>query len=178
MLYGRARESSEIGRLLRATHEGRGSAVVVRGEAGIGKSALLDHARAGATGFAVLTARGLQAESELPFAALADLIRPALASIDALPERQAAALRGALALGPPVESDRYAVAAATLSLLASVAEGAPVLAIVDDAHWIDASSREAILFAARRLESDPVLVVFAIREGEGESYDEPGLLEM
>jgi DNA-binding CsgD family transcriptional regulator len=178
MLYGRARESAEIEGLLGAARAGRGSGVVVRGEAGIGKSALLDHARRSAKGFEVLDARGLQVESELPFVALADLVRPALASIDALPARQAAAIRGALALGPPVESDRFAVAAATLSLLATVAERQPVLAVVDDAHWIDAASREALLFAARRLAADPVLVIFAVREGEGESFDESGLPEV
>ncbi|MEA2450037.1 MAG: hypothetical protein QOG63_1969 [Thermoleophilaceae bacterium] len=167
-----------MGRLLGAARQGRGSAAVVRGEAGIGKSALLASMRARAEDFTVLDARGLQAESELPFAALADLVRPALSRLDGLPERQAAALRGALALGPPVDSDRFAVAAATLSLLASVADEGCVLAIVDDAHWIDGASREALLFAARRVEADPVLMVFAVREGEGESFDGSGLPEI
>src|SRR5215213_7813321 len=175
MLYGRARESAEIEGLLQAARTGRGSSAVLRGEAGIGKSALMGNARERADDFTVLAARGLQAESELSFVTLADLLRPALGAIDDLPGRQAAALKGALALGPPVDSDRFAVAAATLSLLARVAEAGPVLVLVDDAHWIDGASREALLFAARRLEADPVVVLFAIREGEGESFEDTGL---
>src|SRR4051812_19830167 len=113
MLYGRTREAAEIERLLGAAREGRGSAVLLRGEAGIGKSALLEHAQEGGTGFPVLGAGGVGGEPGLPFAALAALVPPALGTVDALPARRAAATRGARARGPPVESDRYAVAAAT-----------------------------------------------------------------
>src|SRR6185295_10834369 len=104
-----------------------------------------------ASGMLVLSAHGYEAESEIPFAGLAELVRPVANYIRDLPAPQAAALNGALALGPPIVGDRFSVCAATISLLAAVAEQKPVLVIIDDLHWLDGSSREAILFAARRL---------------------------
>jgi DNA-binding CsgD family transcriptional regulator len=178
MLYGRTGEAAAIERMLDAARAGTGCALVIRGEAGIGKSALLAHARANAAGFRVLSARGLQAESELPFAALSDLLRPVLGAIDELPDRQAAAVRGALALGPPIESDRFATAAASLSMLATAAERSPLLMLVDDAHWIDGASLEALMFTARRLGSDPMVALFAIREGETDAFEDSGLAEL
>ena len=108
--------------------------------------------------------RPLEVESELPFAALYDLLRPLLPLLDRLPDQQAAALSGALALGPPAPGDRFAVAAATLSMLAAGAEEKPLLVAVDDAHWLDGPSREAILFAARRLDREGVVVALAARD--------------
>ena len=115
--------------------------------------------------FTVLRAQPLQSESELPFAGLSDLLRPLLSLLDRIPEPQAAVLSGALALGPPTPGDRFAAAAATISLLAVGAEDAPVLAMVDDAHWLDAPSREALLFAGRRLAREGVVLLLAARDG-------------
>ena len=138
--------------------------MIVHGEAGIGKTSLLERAALGADGFVVLRAQPLQTESELPFAGLSDLLRGILELQDRIPAPQQAALSGALALGPPAPGDRFAVAAATLSLLAAAAEAAPVLAIVDDAHWLDAPSREALLFSGRRLGSEGVVLLLGMRD--------------
>jgi len=149
---------------------GHGGALVLRGEPGIGKSALLDDAEARATGMRVLRARGIEAEAELPFSALYELLRPLEDLFDEIPERQAAALRGAFGLGQPVDA-RLLIGAGTLSLLAVAADDRPVLCLVDDAHWIDAASADALRFAARRLEADPVAMLFAARQHE------PGAIE-
>ncbi len=164
MLLGRDRELAHLGRMLDAARHGPSSAVIVHGEPGIGKTALLDAIVRTATGFTVLHARPLEAESELPFAGLADLLRPLLGLLDRIPAPQAAALAGALAIGPATPGDRFAAAAATISLLAAGGEHAPVLAVVDDAHWLDTPSREALLFTARRLGSERVVLLFAMRD--------------
>jgi DNA-binding CsgD family transcriptional regulator len=124
----------------------------------------------------VLETRGVEFESNLPFAGLSELLRPVLRQIDALPDSQAAALRGALALGPPASGDRFAVYAATLSLLAAAAEDEPVLVVVDDAHWLDLPSAEAVLFATRRLEAEGVGVLLAARDDE--AFVAPGIEEL
>ena len=132
--------------------------LAVIGEAGIGKSALLGYAEEQAGGMNVLRARGVQSEAQIPFAGLFELLRPALAWIDRIPGPQADALESALALRPARDQDRFAVGAATLSLLAAYADEAPVAVLVDDAHWLDGSSADALLFAFRRLVADPVAV--------------------
>ena len=119
----------------------------------------------------VLRARGVQSEAHIPFAGLFELLRPALACIDQIPGPQAAALESALALRPASAPGRFAVGAATLSLLAAYSEEAPVAVLVDDAHWLDGSSADALLFAFRRLVADPVAVVLAVRQGEPSLLD-------
>jgi DNA-binding NarL/FixJ family response regulator len=166
VLVGRADETAAIEGLLAHARGGTSSALIVHGEPGIGKTALLEEATTAAGDFTLLSVRPLEAESELAFAGLSDLVRPILHLLDRIPDPQRAALAGALALGPPAPGDRFAVAAATLSLLAAAAEEAPVLAIVDDAHWLDTPSREALLFAARRLRREGVLLLFGMRERE------------
>ena len=99
----------------------------------------------------VLRARGIETESDIPFAGLAELVSPLLDRLDAIPEVQARALRGALALGPATPHDRFTVPAGLLSLLGVAAEEQPVLAAIDDAQWLDEPSLEAFLFAGRRL---------------------------
>src|SRR5262249_43362532 len=142
MLLGRATEIERIDQVLHAAATARTSAaLVVHGEAGIGKTALLEHVRT--DGVTVLRAHPLQADPQLPSPGLYALVRPVVPRLERLPEPQRVALAGALALGPPAPGDRFAVAAATLSLLAAAAAQAPVLAIVDDAHWLDAPSRDA-----------------------------------
>ena len=123
----------------------------------------------------VLAARGVEEEASIPFAGLLELLRPVLGHLDSLPAPQAAALRSALALGPAVSSDRLAIGAATLGLLAAAAEDWPLCVLVDDAQWLDEPSAEAVLFAARRLLADPVAIIVAVRTGEASPLADAGL---
>ncbi|MEA2149084.1 MAG: hypothetical protein QOD69_914 [Solirubrobacteraceae bacterium] len=175
---GRTTECARIGLLLDTARRGRSGALVLRGEAGIGKSVLLRYAADQANGMTVQWACGVQSESELPFASLSELLRPFLGQLDVLPQTQSAALRGALALGPRDASDRFAVYTAVLSLLAATAEDAPLLCLLDDAQWFDTASADALLFAARRLEAEGVALLFAAREDEGSGFDARGLEEL
>jgi DNA-binding CsgD family transcriptional regulator len=167
VIVGRTRERSELEAVLEAAREGRSTVLVVHGEAGIGKTTLLDEAVAAAPDFRVLRARGYESESDIPFAGLLDLLSPLIDLLDRIPPAQAAALRGSLALGEPVPHDRFAVPAAVLSLLGAAAEEQPVLAIVDDVHWLDAASLEALLFASRRVAAEGIVLTLASRDGEG-----------
>src|ERR1700689_4040163 len=162
MLGGRGAEQLALRRLLADARVGRSGVLALVGEAGVGKTALLDAARGLADGMGGLRARGIESEAAVPFAGLLELLRPALGALARVPGPQAAALESALALRPGGAADRFAVGAATLSLLAASAEEAPVLALVDDAHWLDAPSAEALLFALRRLLADPVAVVLTV----------------
>lgn len=173
-LVGRATDCGEIDAMLERARGGRSSALLLRGEAGIGKTSLLRYAVGRSGGMQLLAARGIESESELPFSGLSELLRPLLGGLDGLPGRQAAALAGALALGPPTGADPGAVAAATLSLLAAAAADEPVLAVVDDLQWLDTSSAEALVFAARRLDLEAAALLFAERDGEGASHLDPG----
>ena len=139
------------------------SSLVIYGEAGIGKTALLDYAASIAADFLILRATGVEAESEIPFAGLAELLQPVLHHREDIPARQATALASALAIGPAVPGERFAVAAATLSLLAAASEDQPVLCLIDDAQWLDLSSAEALVFAARRLHAEGVVMLFGVR---------------
>ena len=166
MLVGRSHELDRIDALVAAARGGRAGALVVRGEPGIGKTALLEQSVTRAAGFRVLRAAGVESEAELACAGLHALLRPVLARLEALPAPQAAAMRAALALGPAGAADRFAVYAGTLGLLAAAGEDAPVLCVVDDAHWLDALSADALLFAARRLAAERVAILFAARTGD------------
>jgi DNA-binding CsgD family transcriptional regulator len=152
--------------LVDGARAGRSGVLVVRGQAGVGKSALLADAVERAAGMRVLQARGIESESELAFAALHQLLRPVMGWIGRLPPPQAAALRVAFGLQEGVGADRFLVSVAVLSLLAEAAEDRPVLAVVDDAHWLDGASANALAFAARRLEAEPVALLLAAREEE------------
>jgi predicted ATPase len=171
MLFGRDQEQLALTRLLQDARSGRSGVLAVTGEAGIGKSALLGYAEEQSGGMNVLRARGVQSEAQIPFAGLFELLRPALAWVDRIPGPQADALGSALALRPARDQDRFAVGAATLSLLAAYADEAPVAVLVDDAHWLDGSSADALLFAFRRLVAEPVAVILAVREGESSLLD-------
>jgi DNA-binding CsgD family transcriptional regulator len=174
MLIGRATELRTVADLLARLAGGGSGALMVAGSPGMGKTTLLGRAYELAGKALVLEAQGIEAESTLAFAGLADLLRPLSGKLDALPAPQAAALAGALALGPPVPGDRLAVSVATLGLLAAAAEVRPVLVIVDDAHWLDPSSLEAVLFAARRPPAGVVLVL-AKRDFGGRKVSDHGL---
>ena len=169
MLVGRARERERVERLLAEARAGRSGSLLLRGEAGIGKTALMEHARAeaDAAGMLVLRARGMQSESDIPFAGLSELLAPLLDRIDGIPPTQAAALRGALALGEGAAHDRFAVPAGVLSLLAGAAEERPLLALLDDAQWLDESSLDALLFAGRRLGAEGIALLLSARTGPG-----------
>jgi DNA-binding CsgD family transcriptional regulator len=171
MLLGRERECQALDRVLAYARDGRSSVLAFVGEPGIGKSALLDEVAGRAEGMRVLRARGIESEAQVPFGGLLELLRPALSAVDRIPPPQADALEGALALRPGSAQDRFAVGAATLTLLAAHADEGPLLVIVDDAHWLDGSTAEALLFAVRRLVADPIAVVLAARDGEPSLLD-------
>jgi DNA-binding CsgD family transcriptional regulator len=171
MLLGREHERHEIEQALARARSGASATLALLGEAGIGKTVLLDYAAERATGMRVLRARGIKSEAQIPFGSLLELLRPALAMLDKIPEPQAVALAGALALRRGTAQERFAVGAATLSMLAAYAEQAPVAVLVDDAQWLDVSSAQALLFAFRRLVADPIAVFIAVREGEPSLLD-------
>jgi DNA-binding CsgD family transcriptional regulator len=168
MLVGRATECARIERLLAGARLGTSGVLVLSGEPGVGKTALLEHAVARAEGMGVLRARGVEAEAGVPFGGLLALLRPVLGALDAIPGPQAAALRAALALEAGGERDRFAIGAATLSLLAASADRRPLLVAVDDAQWLDEPSLAALRFAAGRLLADAVAVLVATRPGPGD----------
>jgi DNA-binding CsgD family transcriptional regulator len=171
MLLGRDHERHEIEKALARARSGASATLALVGDAGIGKTALLGYAAERATGMRVLRARGIKSEAQIPFGSLLELLRPALSMLDKIPEPQAVALEGALALRRGTAQERFAVGAATLSMLAAYAEQAPVAVLVDDAQWLDVSSAQALLFAFRRLVADPIAVFIAVREGEPSLLD-------
>jgi DNA-binding CsgD family transcriptional regulator len=171
MLLGREREEQALEQLLGEARGGRSGVLALVGEVGIGKSALLEQAAARATGMRVLRARGIGSEAQIPFAGLFELLRPALDCLGRIPGPQAAALESALALRPARTEDRFAVGAATLSLLDAFADEHPVAVLVDDAHWLDGSSADALLFAFRRLLAEPIAVLLTVRDGERSLVD-------
>src|SRR3954452_14509253 len=163
MLVGRTRERRRIERLLADARQGTSGALLLHGDPGIGKTALLRWTVAEAEGFRVLRARGIETESDIPFAGLGELVAPLLDRLGDIPAVQAAALRGALALGPAGGPDRFTVPAGLLSLLAVAAESGPVLALIDDVQWLDEPSLEALLFAGRRLGAEGIAILSALR---------------
>ena len=164
MLEGRDEELIGVGEVLAELRDGRGCSVLLRGEPGIGKTALLGELMRGCGGdITVLHVSGMETEADLAFAALSDLLAPVLDGLAELPPPQATALAAALALGPPSPGDRLAVCVATVGLLKIAARARPVLVVVDDAQWLDAASGECIRFAARRA-SGRVAFVLAARD--------------
>src|SRR5215216_6470151 len=168
LLLGRASECQMLDRLLEDVRGGQSAVLVVRGEAGVGKTALLQHCARQASGFRVARVAGVESEMELPFAGLHQLCAPMLGRLDALPEPQRAALCVALGLSSGAAPDRFLVALAALSLLAEVAAERPLLCLVDDAQWLDAASSQVLGFVGRRLLAESVAVVFAVRDPSGE----------
>jgi hypothetical protein len=178
-LLGRERECIVIDGLLADARGGVGGAVVVRGEAGIGKSALLGYAVQHATpGMLVLRADGVEAESDLAFAGLHGLLRPVFAHLGELPETQSAALAGALGLAPSTHSDRLLIGAAVLGLLAAAAEHRPALCVVDDGQWVDRPSADALVFTARRIHAERLAMLFGARDGEVRRFEAEGVAEL
>ena len=163
-LRGRAVERATLDRLLNAVRSAEGHALVLRGEPGVGKTALLDDAIGSAPDLRVLRAVGVESEMELAFAALQQLCAPVLDRLGRLPGPQQAALRVAFALSGGEAPDRFLVGLAALSLLSEVAEERPLLCVVDDAQWLDEASALALAFVARRLLAEPVAIVFVTRK--------------
>ena len=176
MLIGRDAACARVDELLLQGRGGRSGALLVRGEAGIGKTALLDYAVQRAEGMTILRALGVESEAELQFSGLLELLRPLLDHLPELPPAQADVLRGALGLGEPTSLDRFTTGAATLNLLATAAESRPLLVIVDDQQWLDGATADALLFAAKRLVADSVVLLFAARtDGTEDDTDLPGV---
>jgi DNA-binding CsgD family transcriptional regulator len=172
VLVGRQAELDRVEALLDRARDGLGGALIIRGEPGIGKTALLDAARARAGGMQVTQASGVESEAGLPFAALGELAAPMLDHLAALPEPQAAALAAALALAPAdgAANERLAIFAGFLGLIGATAHDRPLLIMLDDAHWLDRSSAECLGYAARRLGERRVALVIAARpQGEAET---------
>ncbi|MEU4768645.1 LuxR C-terminal-related transcriptional regulator [Actinosynnema sp. NPDC023794] len=232
MLHGRSAELAVVDGLLSAARAGRSGVLVVRGEAGIGKSALLSHAATRATspppelsdpfatmkagdplagtpaqrspstardnrtpaggnhaptgdnrtptgaGFLVLRGTAVESESVVPFAGLNLLLGTVVDRVDTLPPNQATALRAALGLAPPEGGDHHLVGLAVLTLLADLADQHPVLCLVDDAHWLDQGSAQALVFAARRLHAEGIAMIFAARDLHAPPFPAPGLPEL
>jgi DNA-binding CsgD family transcriptional regulator len=161
---GRASERETLDRVLESVRGGQSAILVVRGEPGVGKTAVLRYAARQASGFRVAEIAGVEPEMELPFAGLHQLCAPMLPHLGALPKPQQDALRVAFGLEPGAPPDRFLVALATLGLLAATAEERPLLCLVDDAHWLDGASRQVLGFVARRLLAESVAIVFAVSE--------------
>ncbi len=168
-LFGRQRECEALDDLLTGLRDGGSRVLVVRGEAGIGKSVLLEYAAGQADRVVVTWARGVEADMELPYASLHQVCAPFLDGIEELPQPQRDALRVAFgtAVGDP--PDRFLVGLAVLTLLTRASETRPVLVLVDDAQWLDQVSLQTLEFVARRLLAEPVAMAFAVRDPEGRS---------
>lgn len=175
-LLGRRTERAAVEELLARVEVGRSGALVVRGEAGIGKTALLEHARDGAarSGFRVESSTGVEAEAQFAFAGLHQLCAPLQDRAGALPDPQQAALGVALGLQEGAAPDRFLVGLAILNLLAEVAEEGPLLCLVDDAQWLDEASAQVLAFVARRLVAERVLLLFALRDGGDDGVGRDG----
>lgn len=171
MLIGREWECERLDSLVSRVRAGRSAVTIVAGEAGIGKTCLLDYAAARADGLHVLRSRGFESEQDLPFAGLASLVGPILGHLDSLPAPQREALAGALALAPAGPAERFAICSATFNLLSAAAAQQPVLAVVDDAHWLDAASAQALEFAAHRMGNEALGLVIAVRQGASHAFD-------
>jgi DNA-binding NarL/FixJ family response regulator len=176
VLIGRAQEQARIGALLDAARSGRSGALILRGEAGIGKTALLEEA-ADAKGFRVLRARGLETEAEIAYSGLHDLLQSIISARRRLPTPQAHALAAALSFAAGDPPERLAICAGVLGLLATASDDGPILAIVDDAHLVDRASADAIAFAARRLRDERIVMLLAIRDGEPSTFSTEGIAD-
>ncbi|MDO3640187.1 AAA family ATPase, partial [Mycolicibacterium arseniciresistens] len=168
-LRGRSGESEALRALLATARSGSGQALVLRGEAGVGKTALLEQLAEGAAGFHIARVGGVESDMELAFAGLQQLCAPLLGQLDSLPEPQREALNVAFGRGAGPTPDRFLVGLAVLSLMAAAADDQPLLCIVDDAQWLDEVSVQTLAFVARRLLAEPVAIVCAARDEGAEA---------
>ena len=178
-LLNRDSERELLDKLLAQVRAGYSAALVLRGDAGVGKSALLHYVACQAVGLRVAQIAGAEAEMELPFAGIHQLCSPMLDRLDALPAPQREALRIALGLATGNPPDRFLISLATLSLVSAVAEERPLLCLVDDAQWLDEASAQVLAFVARRLSAERVALLFGVRDtGAGEARPLAGLPEL
>ena len=177
MLLGRAAECAELDRMLESARAEHASVLVLRGEAGIGKTALLSYAAERAQGWRVLRVVGVESEMELPFSGLHQLCAPLLDALVRLPSPQSDALATAFGLATGAPPDPFLVGLAVLGLLSDAAGVRPVLCLIDDAQWLDHVSRQILAFVARRLERERVAVLYATRNA-AQQDDLAGLPEL
>jgi DNA-binding CsgD family transcriptional regulator/tetratricopeptide (TPR) repeat protein len=164
LLAGRGAESARLDSLLADARAGQSAVLVLRGEPGIGKTAVLGYAAESAAGFQVVGAAGVESEMELPFAGVHQLCGPMLGGLGRLPPPQRDALGTAFGLSSGAQPDRFLVGLAVLSLLSDAAEERPLLCLIDDAQWLDRSSAQVLAFVARRLQAESVALLFAERQ--------------
>jgi DNA-binding CsgD family transcriptional regulator len=176
MLRGRRDERAVLDGLVDGARSGTSGVLVLRGEAGVGKTALLEYAIESASAFRVVRTAGVESEMELAFAALHQLCAPLLDWLDRLHGPQRGALRTTFGLSGGAVPDRFLVGLATLSLLSEVGEKRPLLCVIDDAQWLDRASAQTLGFVARRLQAESVVMVFAMREASGELAGVPELV--
>ena len=175
-LRGRRDECAALNGLLQAARGGRSGVLVVRGEAGVGKTALLDYAIGSASDLRVVRASGVESEMELAFAVLHQVSAPLLGRLERLPAPQRDALEITFGLSEGPAPDRFFVGLAVLGLLSEAAEERPLLCVIDDAQWLDRASGQALAFTARRLEADSVVMLFAARQPSDETAGLPELV--
>lgn len=178
-LIGRGPETARLEALVDGVRE-RGDALLVRGAPGIGKSALLEAAtaHAEARGMAVSSTSGVQSETHLPFAGLHQLVHPLLAAAEELPVRQREALLGAFGMVDVASPEPFLIALAVLNLFGEAAARRPLLVVVDDVQWLDRPTTEVLGFVARRVRSEPIVLLLAVRDGHPTSLDDSDLAEL
>jgi predicted ATPase len=174
-LLGREHEFQVLNRLLEGVRGGHGGVLVMRGDAGVGKTALLEYAVEAGRGFRVVRTSGVEAEMELPFAAVQQLCSPFFELLEPLPQPQHDALGVAFGLSTGPAPNAFLVGLAVLGLLAEAAEERPLVCVVDDAQWLDSASARTLAFVARRLLAEKIAVAFAIRALDGGLAGSPEL---
>jgi DNA-binding CsgD family transcriptional regulator len=160
---GRHRECARLNDLLGEVRAGQSAVLVLRGEAGIGKTALLRHLTAAASGLTIARCAGVESAMELPFSGLHELCTPIIGGLDSLPDPQQRALESALGLEKGGSPDKFLVALGALGLIGAACENGPLLCVIEDAHWLDDASAQVLGFIGRRLQGEPVGLVFAAR---------------
>ena len=175
-LWGRSRECDLLDRLVADVREGRSRVWVLRGEAGIGKTALLDHLAGAASGCRLVRTAGIESEMELAYAGLHQFCSSMLGGVDHLPAPQRHALSVAFGLQAGPAPDQFMVGLAVLGLLTQAAEEQPQVCLIDDAQWLDQVSAQTLAFVARRLLAEPVALIFAVRD-DSDGRVLPGLPE-
>jgi DNA-binding CsgD family transcriptional regulator len=178
VLLGRAGETAALNQALATVRDGASGALVLRGPAGIGKTALLDWVAGQAGEMQVTSVVGVESEMDLGFAGLHQVVVPFLGDLERLPAPQQSALSAAFGMVAGSAPDRFLVGLATLTLITEAAAKQPVLCVVDDAQWLDRVSLEVLGFVARRLQADPVGMIFAVRDGDRRTGPLDGLADL